>query len=615
MKVCIKRGFLIVTDSTIAVLSYYFGLLIRFDGFIPHAYFEAFIKSFFIISAAHVAVFYFFGLHRALLKYTGISELTRIFFATLTAEEAVYLFGRFSTLHLPRSVYVIAWLQLFILIGGMHVSYRIVSNGKKLLGQRKPGLKRVMIIGAGDAGSMLIKELLFQKELKRKPVLLIDDDMKKHGSTVQGIPVRGCRKKIGLLAEKYRIDEIIMALPSASQNDMAEILSICKETRCTLKKLPGFCEMMDEEVSYKHIRDVKLEDLLGRDEVRLNTEEISDYLKGETVLVTGGGGSIGSELCRQIARFNPGKLIVLDIYENCAYELQNELLHKYGKKLDFEVLIGSVRDTARLRSVFSKYRPGVVFHAAAHKHVPLMEANPAEAIKNNVIGTLNAAECASEFGVKRFVLISTDKAVNPTSVMGASKRMAEMIVQSMNRSSSTRFAAVRFGNVLGSSGSVIPLFRKQIEQGGPVTVTHPNVTRFFMTIPEAAQLVIQAGAMANGGEIFILDMGKPIKIADLARDLIRLSGLEPDIDIRIEFTGLRPGEKLFEELLLSEEEIKTTPYQGIFVGKPLDLSFNEIMMFVKALENCIENQELLIDCLKKVVPTYRFEYRKTAAAE
>jgi len=436
---------------------------------------------------------------------------------------------------------------------------------------------------------------------------MVDDDKTKHGTKINGVPVASGREKIKDLAQQYKIDEIIVAIPSASRKEIAELLKISKETRCKLKTLPNIMEVMDGEVSVKQLRDVRIEDLLGRDEVKLNIEEISGYLTDEVVMVTGGGGSIGSELCRQIAKFNPRKLIIFDIYENNAYELQNELMFLYKDKLDLEVVIGSCRDRERLREVFERYKPGVVFHAAAHKHVPLMEGNPSEAIKNNVFGTLNTCRRAVDFGAKKFILISTDKAVNPTNIMGASKRLAEIIVQSMNRMGDTKFAAVRFGNVLGSNGSVIPLFRKQILMGGPVTVTHPEVTRYFMTIPEAARLVIQAGAMAKGGEVFVLDMGDPVRIDDLARDMIRLSGLEPDMDIRIEYTGLRPGEKLYEELLMAEEGLVKTAHEKIFIGKQQDMSFQEVIGCIKALESSMESDEMLRETMARLVPTYRYE--------
>jgi FlaA1/EpsC-like NDP-sugar epimerase len=374
-------------------------------------------------------------------------------------------------------------------------------------------------------------------------------------------------------------------------------------------------ELINDEVSIKKIRNVSIEDILGREEVKLSNEEISDYINDEVILVTGGGGSIGSELCRQLARFKPKKLLILDIYENNAYDLQNELKYIYKDRLDFEVIIASVRDKVRLKEIFGQYKPTVVFHAAAHKHVPLMEANPVEAIKNNVFGSLNVAQCADEFGVKRFVLISTDKAVNPTNVMGATKRFAEMIIQSLDKRSKTEFVAVRFGNVLGSNGSVIPLFKKQIAQGGPVTVTHPDITRYFMTIPEAAQLVIQAGAMASGGEIFVLDMGESVRIDDLARDIIRLSGYIPNVDIKIEYTGLRPGEKLYEELLLAEEGIINTKHEHIFVARPLDVSYDEILSHIKSIEGCMYDVDNLKNCLSTVIGTYNYINHEVAVTK
>jgi FlaA1/EpsC-like NDP-sugar epimerase len=511
-------------------------------------------------------------------------------------------------------VYVINAMLMLLFIGASRISYRIVRRAKNVHFPNKDDQIRVLVIGAGKAGSMVIKEMKENKDLGYLPVAIVDDDKRKYRSAIHGVPIEGGRDNIIAAVDKYNIDEIIIAMPSAPKSEISEILSICKKTKCKLKTLPGVYEIIDNRVSVKHIRDVNIEDLLGRDEIQLDTASISQYLHNETVLVTGGGGSIGSELCRQIAKYKPKRLIVLDIYENSVYDLENELRFTYKDKLELHTVIGSVRDKDRLREVFAKYRPGVVFHAAAHKHVPLMEHNPQEAIKNNVIGTLNTAQCADEFGTKKFVLISTDKAVNPTNIMGATKRLAEMIVQSMDKISKTEFVAVRFGNVLGSNGSVIPLFKKQIAHGGPVTVTHPEITRFFMTIPEAVQLVIQAGAMAKGGEIFILDMGEPVKIDDLARDLIRLSGFEPDKDIKIVYTGLRPGEKLYEELLLSEEGIQTTAHNHIFVGKPLDLSFNEVMMNIKYLENSIKYNEDITDTIKKIVPTYRKTINEAAAA-
>jgi len=472
-----------------------------------------------------------------------------------------------------------------------------------------------MIVGAGQAGSMVIKELKDHQDLNLIPAVVVDDDAKKHNSYIHGVPVKGGRDKLIELVKEYAVDEIIIAVPSAPRSDISDILRICKETKCKLKKLPGVYEIINEDVSIKSIRDVNIEDLLGRDEVNLNIKEISSYIKNETVLVTGGGGSIGSELCRQIARFHPKKLIILDIYENNAYDLQQELMRSFKNKLNMEVIIASVRDKKRLEQIFDSYRPGVVFHAAAHKHVPLMEVNPTEAVKNNIIGTLNTVQCADRYKVKRFVMISTDKAVNPTNVMGATKRAAEMIVQSMNKNSQTEFVAVRFGNVLGSNGSVIPLFKKQIEAGGPVTVTHPEITRYFMTIPEAAKLVIQAGAMAKGGEIFILDMGQSVKILDLAKDLIKLSGFEPDVDIKIEFTGLRPGEKLYEELLLTEEGVESTRHESIFIGRPLEVDYDELLGKIKELEESLDNTQKMKECLGSIVLNYNNGNDEAAATK
>jgi FlaA1/EpsC-like NDP-sugar epimerase len=434
---------------------------------------------------------------------------------------------------------------------------------------------------------------------------LIDDDKLKHGMKVMGIKVYGGKGKIAETALRLSIDEIILAIPSAPKMIQADILNECKKTKCKLQIVPSIYKLINEEISIKDIRDVQIEDLLGREPVKLGIENICGYISNQVVLITGGGGSIGSELCRQIARFQPKQLLILDIYENNAYDLQQELKRKHPE-LNFKVLIASVRDRARLESIFSTYHPDVVFHAAAHKHVPLMEENPAEAIKNNVFGTLNTAECADKYGARRFVMISTDKAVNPTNIMGATKRIAEMIIQGMDKQSKTEYVAVRFGNVLGSNGSVIPLFKKQIADGGPVTVTHPEINRYFMIIPEAVQLVLEAGSMAKGGEIFVLDMGQPVKIADLARDLIRLSGLEPGVDIEIKYTGLRPGEKLYEELLMAEEGLSATGHEKIHIGKPMDIDMNELKRDLEKLRFKITGPTSeLIEYVKDLVPTYK----------
>lgn len=594
-----------ITDIIIVNIAIYMALLLRFDGKIMTHYKEIYYNTFLVLTFIKIIVYIMMGLYSSLWRYASIDELLQIFFATAIETALCYLYGEYFNVRLPRSVYIISWFITFIFIGGSRLSYRILRRLNNLVRFDKSEKSRVMVIGAGEAGSMVIKELKKHDELNSVPVAIIDDDTHKHRSFIHGVPVIGGRNKIKAAVSKHNIDQIIIALPSAPKSEVRKIIDICKDTKCKLKILPGVYEILDEKVSLKRIRDVNIEDLLGRDEVKLNNEEIAGYLKDEVILVTGGGGSIGSELCRQIAKYEPKKIIVYDIYENNAYDLEVELKSKYKNRIDIDVVIGSIRDIERLRQVFAEYKPGVVFHAAAHKHVPLMEFNPGEAVKNNVFGTLNVAQCADEFGTKRFVLISTDKAVNPTNIMGATKRLAEMIIQAMDKRSKTEFVAVRFGNVLGSNGSVIPLFKKQIAQGGPVTVTHPEVTRYFMTIPEAAQLVIQAGAMAKGGEIFILDMGQPVKILDLARDLIKLSGFEPDEDIKIVFTGLRPGEKLYEELLLAEEGIQGTHHENIYIGKPLALSFNELMLGIRALQNFINDKEELKRCLKNIVSTYK----------
>lgn len=615
MKSYSRKTMLIVTDIILVNLALYIALLLRFDGKIQLQYINIYKETFMLLTLIKVATYGVFSLYKSLWSYASIDELIQVFFATTAETLLCFLYGQYFNVRLPRTVYLISWFITFIFIGGSRLSYRILKKINNYMKDDKYNATRVLIIGAGEAGSMVIKEMNKHGELKSIPVAVIDDDKTKHKSNIHGVPVIGGRSKIKEIAAKKYIDEIIIALPSIPKSELRKIIEICKSTQCKLKILPGVYEILDEKVSLKKIRDVNIEDLLGRDEVKLHTEEIATYIRNETVLVTGGGGSIGSELCRQLARFKPKRLTIFDIYENNAYELENELKVQYKKNIDIQVIIGSVRDKERLRQVFTKHNPGVVFHAAAHKHVPLMELNPTEAVKNNVFGTLNVVQAAVEFGVKKFVLISTDKAVNPTNVMGATKRLAEMIVQSMDKRSLTEFAAVRFGNVLGSNGSVIPLFKNQIAQGGPVTVTHPEVTRYFMTISEAAQLVIQAGAMAKGGEVFILDMGQSIKIMDLARDLIRLSGFKPDEEIKIEFIGLRPGEKLYEELLLEEEGIQSTYHENIFVGKPLDLSFNEVMLGIRALESYKNDPVNLKQCLKTMVNTYSICDEAAAAGE
>ncbi len=503
-----------------------------------------------------------------------------------------------------------------LLLGGIRLLYRFINRLKKVPSTRQINggnykQKNVMIIGAGDAGAMIIKELRQVDYLNSKPVVLVDDDSMKKGQILYHIPVAGDRNDIVDLANKYDVDEIIIAIPSAKRAVVKEIVKICEETTAKLKIVPGIYEMIDGHFDINAIRDVQIEDLLGRDEVALDIEHICEYLKDKTVLVTGAGGSIGSELVRQIVNFKPKRLIVLDIYENNLYDLYNELkLSADLKDIELVSIIASVRDKKNIEHVMKvNAPPDVVFHAAAHKHVPLMEDNPKEAIKNNILGTYNVAHAAHLSNVTRFVMISTDKAVNPTNVMGATKRVCEMIIQGLNSISSTEYVGVRFGNVLGSNGSVIPLFKKQINEVGYVTVTHPDIIRYFMTIPEAAKLVIQSGAMAKGGELFVLDMGgEPVKIVDLARDLIRLSGFEPEVDIPINFVGLRPGEKLYEELLMDEEGIKSTTHDKIFVGQPLDINYEVIKEYIASFEENVtsdDSNDSTVELLRKVVPTYK----------
>lgn len=513
----------------------------------------------------------------------------------------------------PLVFYVVNALLILLATCTSRIGYRAIRKLTMYMSIEKyENAKKVLIIGAGSAGRLIIKELYENPQLQKKPIGIIDDSKNKLGKRIHNIPVIGACKDIKKIVKDYEIDEIIFSIANIENKRKKEIIEICKSCKCVVKTIPGIYEIIEGKVDIKNIRNVEIEDLLGRDTININTKEISNYLENKIILVTGGGGSIGSELCRQIAKVNPKKLIILDIYENNAYEIQQELIRNYKDKLNLDVIVASIRDKKRLDSIFDEYKPEVVFHAAAHKHVPLMEKSPCEAIKNNVFGTRNVALMADKYGVKRFVLISTDKAVNPTNIMGATKRCAEMIIQTMNEKSKTEFVAVRFGNVLGSNGSVIPLFKKQIEEGGPITVTHPEVTRFFMTIPEAVSLVMQAGAMAHGGEIFVLNMGESVKIVDLARNLIHLSGFEPDVDIKIEFSGLRPGEKLYEELLMDEEGLKQTNHNKIFIGKPININKEKLEKDLKVLKLAVENEEAksIEYIMKSLVPTFIREDEK-----
>lgn len=619
MKRKLNRIGLFLVDLVLINLAYILALLIRFEGVVDTRfvnYLSRYLDYAVYITILKLAIFTYFKMYKTIWRHASVLELYSIVTAIVLSNAAVLGFLYIWQANLPRSVYILTTLIDMTFIGGLRFSFRAIGHNMPNINKKM--MKRVMIVGAGDAGVMVVREYRNHLQLNSKPVVLIDDDVKKQGKVINGVPVVGGRQSILSAAENYHIDEIVIAIPSASKRDIREIIDICKETKCKVKIVPGMYELIDGQVTIKKIRDVEIGDLLGREEVKLDLESISTYLTNRVVLVTGGGGSIGSELCRQVARFNPEKLIIFDIYENSAYDIQNELLRKY-EKLNLKVLIGSIRDRNRVDEIFKAEKPDVVFHAAAHKHVPLMEASPKEAIKNNVFGTLNLVQAADKYKVKRFVMISTDKAVNPTNIMGASKRICEMIIQSIDVNSETEFVAVRFGNVLGSNGSVIPLFKKQIENGGPVTVTHKDVIRYFMTIPEAAQLVIQAGAMAKGGEVFVLDMGEPVRIMDLAKDLIRLSGFEPGVDIPIEIIGLRPGEKLYEELLLDEEGIETTSHNKIFIGKPIYTDYKLLLKSLEELKRIVreEGEEELVQFVKHMVPTYKdnTEVNKRVEAE
>lgn len=571
---------LIVLDAISINLSYILALLLRFEFVtgdpVFAVYFDHYCKGMLMATIIQLIVFYIAGLYKSLWKYASTEEMMHIVVTCIISNVMAMAYFILFEHHLPRSVYIIAGMFCLALVGGSRFAYRCIRNvrspGKFNIKDEKTQQTRIMLVGAGDAGASLIREIKEHSSQNQKIIVAVDDNKGKVGQRISGIKIAGTRDDIPDLVDRYGIDEIIIAIPTATKKQISEITEICHNTKCRLKILPGLIDLVEGKVSVSALRDVEIEDLLGRNPVIVDLNEISGYLQDKIIMVTGGGGSIGSELCRQIARFRPRKLAIIDIYENSAYELQQELIRKYPE-LQLEVLIGSVVDITRMEEIFSHVRPHVIFHAAAHKHVPLMEDAPREAVVNNVIGTNNCMDLAVKYKAQRFILISTDKAVNPTSVMGATKRICEMIMQQhASEPSSTEFAAVRFGNVLGSNGSVIPLFRKQIAAGGPVTVTHKDITRYFMTIPEAVQLVIQAGAMAKGGEIFILDMGEPVKILDLAEKLIRLSGFEPYKDIDIKITGLRPGEKLYEELLLSEEGIKETNHNKIYIGHPIPVS-------------------------------------------
>lgn len=640
---------LMLYDVVAVNAAFMLALWVRFDcrySMIPDVYLGAFLKFAPWYTVVCIGVYWALRLYKSVWRFASFSELFRVGAANvitgLVQIVGITLFFK----RMPISYYLFGIMLQFVFTVAVRFSYRFIllERSRNKQSEEDAVLHRVMLIGAGAAGQIIIRDLNRASEVKAKVCCIIDDNPNKMGRYIEGIPIVGGRDDILLSAEKYKIDQILLAIPSASAEEKRDILNICKETGCEMKILPGIYQLVNGEVSISKMKSVAVEDLLGRDPIKVNMEEIFNALRNKTILVTGGGGSIGSELCRQIAAHGPKRLIIFDIYENNAYDIEQELRRKYPK-LDLVVLIGSVRDSRRINSVFVEYRPDVVYHAAAHKHVPLMETSPCEAIKNNVLGTYKTASAALQSGCEKFVLISTDKAVNPTNIMGASKRLCEMVIQTMDRLSkqgkpivlpdlnghdegadydmvaatreqfgeykegkrkATDFVAVRFGNVLGSNGSVIPLFKKQIEAGGPVTVTHPDIIRYFMTIPEAVSLVLQAGTYAKGGEIFVLDMGAPVKIDTLARNLIKLSGYKPDVDISVVYTGLRPGEKLYEEKLMAEEGMKTTPNKLIHIGSPIPFDLEKFLGDLEYLAKAsYSNREDICDLVQNVVPTYK----------
>lgn len=637
--------YLMLFDIASVIGAYFLALWLRFDchfSEIPPIYLSAWLGFSPVYAIVSVAVLWIFRLYQSIWKFASFVELERITWATaiLGAFHTIFITVFFQ--RMPVTYYILGIIIQLMLMLSIRFSYRFVSleRGKRARLQQSSEAHRVMLIGAGSAGQMILRDLHSTKETNERVCCIIDDDRNKWGRFIDGVPVVGGRDDILLHTEKFKIEKIFLAIPSASAEQRRDILDICKETGCELKNLPGVYEIITGKVTAKAMKDVAVEDLLGRDTVQVNMDEIYSFIADKVILVTGGGGSIGSELCRQIAKHHPKQLIVFDIYENNAHTIGLELKDKYPE-LNLEVIIGSVRDSRRINQVFGKFRPDIVYHAAAHKHVPLMEDSPCESIKNNAIGTYKTAYAAMMNGCKRFVLISTDKAVNPTNIMGASKRLCEMIIQSFDRkirdgkagdipplhvhtedadgsmngtvqnvhNIQTDFVAVRFGNVLGSNGSVIPRFKEQIAKGGPVTVTHPDIIRYFMTIPEAASLVLQAGTYANGGEIFVLDMGSPVKIDTLARNLIHLSGLKPDVDIKISYTGLRPGEKLYEEKLMDEEGMRTTPNKLIHIGNPIPFDAD---IFLKQLQELmIASYDGLEDSIRTMVAEIVTTYHPT----
>ena len=601
---------LLILDIMAVLVASFMAIYLRFEfkfSDIPQVFWKAYTNILPFTMLLTLLFFVIWKLYRSVWRYASAVEMVNIAMATTCAAVAQVIVCYSTHNLMPRSYYLLYWVFLFGLTCGIRFSYRIlrIFNMRRRNMMRRTDRTNVMIIGAGAAANAIMKEIEASQYISLSVKCFVDDNSGCHGKFLRGVPIIGGRDRIMDAVEQYAIDEIIVAIPSASMKERKEILEICKETGCKLRTLPGMYQLINGDVSVSKLKDVEIEDLLGREPIKINIDDIIDYVSGKVVMVTGGGGSIGSELCRQIAGHNPKQLIIVDIYENNAYEIQQELIRKHPE-LELKVLIASVRNTNRMNKIFETYRPEIVYHAAAHKHVPLMEESPNEAIKNNVFGTYKTALAADKYGVEKFVLISTDKAVNPTNIMGASKRICEMIIQMMNEKSKTNFVAVRFGNVLGSNGSVIPLFKKQIAEGGPVTVTHPDIVRYFMTIPEAVSLVLQAGAYAKGGEIFVLDMGEPVKIVDLASNLIKLSGYRVGEDIEIRFTGLRPGEKMYEELLMSEEGLKQTANKMIFIGKPIEFDKDEFEKQLELLKKATESESGEIKRLiKTIVSTYQ----------
>lgn len=603
---------LVVTDMFSILVSSVLSLYVRYDfSFrdIEPMFWEAIQDAYFVNVFVTLIIFYIFRLYNSVWRYASDTELVNVVIAVIIcAVMQPVIFWLLDT-HVPKSFPFFYAFFLAIFTGGVRFSYRFLRmvQNRRLNHYKAPERQNYMIVGAGASGNAILQEIQSSKYLSMHVACFIDDNPGCQGKYLRGVPIVGGREKIAESVEKYDIDEIIIAIPSASRSALKPLIEICKETGCRIQILPGMYQIIKGDVNVSNLREVQIEDLLGRDPIEVNVDEIIGYVQNKTVLVTGGGGSIGSELCRQIAQHNPRRLVILDIYENNAYEIQQELKQSQPE-LDLVVLIASVRNTRRMNDIFQKYRPDIVYHAAAHKHVPLMEDSPNEAIKNNVFGTLKVAAAADRYGVGKFVMISTDKAVNPTNIMGASKRICEMVIQNMNRKSQTEYVAVRFGNVLGSNGSVVPLFKRQIEQGGPVTVTHPDIIRYFMTIPEAVSLVLQAGAYARGGEIFVLDMGEPVKILDLAKNMIKLSGCRVGEDIKIEFTGLRPGEKMYEELLMREEGLKETANRMIYIGKPIEYDdelFEEKLQYLQ--EASVSESQDIRALVQEIVPSYQYE--------